>query len=154
MSEKVLTLKQTKNRALKILEYRMHSEKEIYDKLRRAGAMPEDIEEVIEFLREYNFVNDYEFAKMCAKDLKEFKKYGKKRVKMELLKKGVSLPYIENALESIEWDEEEMLYPMIKKRLGGDFDSKNIDKCVRYFIYKGYGIGEIKRNIEKITAEE
>ena len=39
MSEKVLTFKQAKNRALKILEYRMHSEKEIYDKLRRAGAV-------------------------------------------------------------------------------------------------------------------
>ena len=64
------------------------------------------------------------------------------------------MQYTENALENIEWDEEETLYPMIKKKLGGDFDSKNIDKCVRYFIYKGYGIGDIKRNIEKITAEE
>ena len=54
----------------------------------------------------------------------------------------------------IEWEDEDILYPMVKKKLSGDFERKSIDRCIRYFVYKGYGLEEIKSMIEKINAEE
>lgn len=152
--EKRLDYEQAKNKALKILEYRTHSEREIYDKLKRAGAKSGDIENVLEFLREYNFVNDKDFALRYAKDLKNLKKLGKRRVKAELMKKGIPSELAENTLEEIEWEEEDILYPLIKKKLAGDFEKKSIDRCVRYFIYKGYDFDDIKQLIERIKSEE
>lgn len=153
-SEKKLSYEQAKNKALRLLEYRTHSERELYDKLKRAGAENDDIENIIEFLREYNLVNDREFAARYAKDLKNLKKMGKKRVKAELIKKGISSEFAESAIEEIEWEEEDVLYPMVKKKLAGDFERKSIDRCVRYFLYKGYSYDDIKNAIERIQSEE
>lgn len=153
-TEKKLEFEQVKNKALRYLEYRAHSEHELYVKLKRAGAEEEDIERVLEFLREYRFVDDKEFAVKCARDMKNLKKFGKKRVRAELMKKGIDSEYIENAIEQIEWEDEDVLYPMVKKKLSGDFERKSIDRCIRYFVYKGYGFEEIKSMIEKIKAEE
>lgn len=153
-SEKKLSYEQAKNKALRFLEYRTHSERELYDKLKRAGAENDDIENILEFLREYNLVNDREFAARYAKDLKNLKKMGKKRVKAELIKKGISSEFAESAIEEIEWEEEDVLYPMVKKKLAGDFERKSIDRCVRYFLYKGYSYDDIKNAIERIQSEE
>ena len=73
-TEKKLEFEQVKNKALRYLEYRAHSEHELYVKLKRAGAEEEDIERVLEFLREYRFVDDKEFALKCARDMKNLKK--------------------------------------------------------------------------------
>ena len=49
MKKKIENYEQTKDRALRLLEFRAHSEKELYDKLRRDGADPEDIEKTLDF---------------------------------------------------------------------------------------------------------
>lgn len=153
-TEKKLNYNKTKNKALKFLEYRMHSERELYDKLKRAGAEPVDIEKVIDFLREYKLLDDWEFAKRYTDELKNSKKFGEKRVKAELMKKGISSGIIEDTVKMFEWDEEDVLYPMLKKKLSGNFEKKSIDRCVRYFIYRGYSYDEIKKAIERAQTEE
>ena len=42
---------------------------------------------------------------------------------------------------------------LLKKRLKGDFEKKNIDKCIRYFMYRGYGFSDIKNCIDNIKEE-
>lgn len=150
--EKKLTPEQTKEKALRLLEYRSHSEKELRDKLKRCGG--ENIDEVIEFCREYNFLNDREYAKRLAKDLVNLKKYGKRRVRDELRAKGIDEEYISEIFEEEEDGEEvfERLLPLVSKKLGLNFEQKNIDKTIRYFIYRGYEIGDIKRCIEEVKS--
>ena len=152
--ERKLNYEQTKNKALRFLEYRTHAEKELKDKLRRAGAEDDNIEKVMDFLREYNFVNDSDFALRYAKDLKNLKKFGKKRVKTELMKKGISAVLAQEALEELDWEEEDVLFPLIKKKLGGNFERKNTDKCIRYFLYKGYSYDDIKKTLDRVKSEE
>lgn len=41
-----------------MLEFRSHSERELSDKLKRAGAKEEDIDEILEFCRNYGFLDD------------------------------------------------------------------------------------------------
>ena len=86
--KKTLTTEETREKALKYLEYRAHSEKELSDKLRRAGARAEDIESALEFVQRYNFVNDADYARRLARDLKKLKKYGSYRIRQELKFKG------------------------------------------------------------------
>ena len=53
----------------------------------------------------------------------------------------------------LDEDEEDMLLPLVEKRLKGDFEKKNIDKCIRYFMYRGYGFSDIKNCIDNIKEE-
>ncbi|MCD8390369.1 MAG: recombination regulator RecX [Firmicutes bacterium] len=152
ISKKTLNYEETKEKALRLLEFRAHSERELKDKLKRAGAQSEDIERALDFCREYGFVNDAEYARRKACDLKNLKKYGKRRIAQELYSKGISSEITDAVLAETEDDEEE-LYALVKKKLGGDFEQKNIDKCIRYFIYRGYGVSEIKKCAERARGE-
>jgi regulatory protein len=151
--KKELTFDEAKDKALRLLEFRSHSEKELKDKLKRAGAREEDIEAILDFCRNYGFVNDRDYAVRKAKDLKNLKKYGKRRIKSELYSKGIPSEYIEEAVAELEEDEEEQLLPLVEKKLGGNFEKKNVDKCIRYFLYRGYNFGDIKSCIEDIRLE-
>ena len=124
------------------------------DKLRRAGAKNEDIEEILDFCRNYGFVNDNSYANRKAKDLQHLKKYGRRRIEQELYAKGISQADIADAINELDFDDTtDTLYPLIEKKLKGDFEKKSIDRCIRYFIYRGYDIGDIKLCIEKIKGE-
>ncbi len=152
--KKELTFDEAKDKALRLLEFRSHSEKELRDKLFHAGAKSEDIDEILEFCRNYGFVNDRDYAVRKAKDLKNLKKYGSRRIKSELYSKGIPSEYIDEALSYLdEDDEEEILLPLVEKKLGGNFEKKNIDKCIRYFLYRGYNFGDIKSCVENLKIE-
>ena len=84
--KKELTFDEAKDKALRLLEFRSHSERELSDKLKRAGAKEEDIDEILEFCRNYGFLDDRKYAIAKAKDLKNLKKYGKRRILMRTKK--------------------------------------------------------------------
>jgi regulatory protein len=153
MIKKELTKSETKEKALRLLAFRSHSEKELLEKLKMAGAKMEDISSVIEFAKEYGFINDAEYAHHLAKDLQNLKKYGKRRIIAELKKRGISSENIDAAICELSDGEEEALFPLIERKLGGNFEKKSIDKAIRYFIYRGYDFDDIKACIEKIRQE-
>lgn len=148
--KKEMDYSQTKEKALRLLEFRNHSSGELKRKLTVAGASEDDASKVIEFLKEYNLINDREYAKRLALDLKNLKKYGERRIRSELKSRGILSEYIEEAIGELpEFDEEELVR-LVEKRLKGDFEKKNKDKVLRYFLNRGYSFDEIKRTIEKI----
>ena len=89
--KKELNKAQAKEKALRLLEFRSHSEKELRDKLLRAGAKAEDLPEIFDFLREYSFINDAEYAKKIARDLQNLNKYGIRRIRDELKSRGIEI---------------------------------------------------------------
>jgi len=153
MIKKELTKSETKEKALRLLAFRAHSEKELSEKLKMAGAKAEDIASVMDFVKEYGFVNDAEYSVHLAKDLQNIKKYGKRRIIAELKKRGIGAEDIDAALFELSDGEEEALFPLIERKLGGNLEKKNIDKAIRYFIYRGYDFDDIKACIEKIRQE-
>ncbi|MCC8169018.1 MAG: recombination regulator RecX, partial [Oscillospiraceae bacterium] len=103
MREKqILNYDETKEKALRLLEFRSHSEKELTDKLRRAGSLDEDIEKALEFCRRYGFVNDEQYAVRKAQDLQNLKKYGRHRIAMELKQTGIAPELTELALAELD----------------------------------------------------
>lgn len=148
--EKKLTKEQTKEKALRILEFRQNSEYELRQKLIRAGSEPDDIEEAVEFLLKYGFLNDEKYALSKAKELVRIKKFGKIRVVADLKQRGIAQEYIQAAIEQLEDNEEEALLPMVEKKLKGDFEKKSTDRAIRYFAAKGYKFDDIKRCIEQL----
>lgn len=143
---------QTKDKALRLLTFRAHSEKELCDKLRMAGAKEEDIERTLEFCRRYGFVNDLQYAKSKARDLKNLKKYGKRRIEAELYSKGISSEAVSEAVGELEFDDD-ILKMLVEKKLANNFEKKSIDRCMRYFLYRGYEMSDIRNCIEEIKGE-
>ena len=72
----------------------------------------------------------------------------------ELKKRGIAEEHIETALSELSEDESDALFPLIERKLGGSFDQKSIDRAIRYFVYRGYDFGDIKRCIEKIRENQ
>lgn len=151
--EKQLTAEQAKEKALRLLEFRSHSQKELAQKLRRAGAKQEDIDNILAFCREYHLVDDRDYAKRLARDLCHLKKYGKRRVRSELYSRGISPEDAEEALCEIK-DSEDVLLELVRKRLKNNFEQKNKDKIIRYFTYRGYDVYQIKTCIEQLEGEQ
>ncbi len=153
IEKKELTASGAKEKALRLLEYRAHSEKELCDKLLRAGANRDDLPPIVEFLKEYGFLNDSEYSRRLAQDLQNLKKYGKLRIISELKAKGISAEDIDAAVSELDEGEAEALLPLVEKKLKGDFEKKSIDRAIRYFIYRGYGFSDIKACIEQLKTD-
>ena len=151
--KKELNAEQAKEKALRLLEFRSHSEKELADKLVRAGAKKEDLPPIMAFLKEYGFLNDKEYAKGLARDLQNLKKLGRYRIIQELKAKGIYGEDLDDALSELSEDEGDELLPLLERKLGGDFEKKNVDRTIRYFLYRGYSFDDIKACIEKLKSD-
>ena len=81
------------------------------------------------------------------------KKFGHFRVRAELKNRGISDEYINEAMAELEGEETDMLLPLVEKKLGGNFERKNIEKAVRYFSYRGYSYDDIKQCIDRLKEE-
>ena len=76
----------------------------------------------------------YAIAK--AKDLKNLKKYGKRRIKSELYSKGIDAEYVEEAVSYLDEDEEDMLLPLVEKRLKGDLKRKTLINAYDIYVQR------------------
>lgn len=142
-----------KERALRLLAFRAHSEYELRDKLAHDGASGEDIDSVIDFLYEYKLIDDSIYAARLAADLSNIKKYGRYRIVAELSRKGIPREIIAEVTDEMDTDEEEQLLPLMEKKLAGDFDQKSRDRAFRYFAARGYSFDDIKSAYNKLKGE-
>ena len=85
-----------KESAIKIIERSYKTEKEIRDKLKQKGYEEKQINNSIDFLKEYNFINDNTYAKAFIKDKLSSK--GSQKIKYDLMKKGIAKDIIEENL--------------------------------------------------------
>lgn len=150
--------KKCKATALRIIERSYKTEKEIKEKLHLKGYEKPAIDYALEFLREYNFINDESYSKMFVKD--SLKSKGKNRIKMDLKRKGVSEENIVDALANINREEEflvakklcEKKYSQLIKR--EDDKYKISSKLLSFLISKGYEYELSKDVVKKTTTAE
>lgn len=137
--------KRARERALYILDHSYKTEKQITDKL-KSGFYPTDvIQKVIEYLSEYDLINDYRYA-MLYIEYKASSKSGRQIVQ-DLLLKGVSKSMINKALEETGFSDETSLRKVIEKRVS-KYDlsnKKDLEKLYRYLMGKGYAYDDVKR---------
>ncbi len=98
--EKIIKAKEQKKAndyAVKLLSYRQRSQKEIEDKMKQKEYDTEIIDKTLNWLKKYDLINDEEFAKEYI--LSKAKKYGSKRIKLELARKGIDEKVMQTVLE-------------------------------------------------------
>ena len=147
-----------KTTALRIVEKSYKSEKELIDKLMIKGYDNESINKTINLLKEYNFISDENYVKMYVKD--KSKLVGKKKIKYDLVKKGISDKIIDNEIYNIDSEDERNTaynlaikkYNTISKREDDKF--KLSQKLYRFLLSKGYDYDTVSYVVKKITNME
>jgi regulatory protein len=102
--------------ALLFLSYRVRSENEIRQNLRKHEYTEPVIEETLEHLRRDGFANDNQFARAWVENRNTFRPRGRRALTMELRQKGIDDSTIESVLEGV--DDEALAYEAGLKKAG------------------------------------
>lgn len=142
------------NAALRILTPRDHSKYELVKKLKQRGFSSVDIDDAISACERFDYINDVRTARVYIRQLKR-KGYGKKRIQLELNKKGLKGTRIQGILDQSvsEADEREGAARILKKnikRFEREKDRlKRRDKMYRFLHARGFAPGVIAENIKR-----
>lgn len=148
LSEEEALYIRAKHRALYLIERREYTRKEVRDKLRKSGKYEDSvIHRVLDFLEEYHFVDDKEYAFCYIRTYGEIR--SRKQIQYELERKGIDREYIKNALEELEFDDLGSLERLAEKRLRGkELTPKERKKQCTYFMGKGYSYEQIRKVLD------
>ncbi len=141
--------------ALKLITFRDRTQKELRDKLTQKGYDENTVEDVIAFLEEYGYINDFKYSQHFINDCVNLKKWGKIRIRSELLKRGVKRDVFESILEETFADgSDDALINQIQTRFKNS-DLGNIKERTRifnFFLRRGYCAEEIKGALNKACS--
>ncbi|WP_373854706.1 recombination regulator RecX [Clostridium arbusti] len=150
-----------KNDGLRAIEKSYKTEKEIITKLIKKEHSEESIKRTIEFLKQYNFVDDYRYVDLFIKE--RIKKQGKKKIKYELLKKGIEENIINDKIDDINDEYEISIMDTLARKkyrilIKSEEDSFKIyNKMFNYLARLGYNntvISKVVKNILGDMSEE
>ncbi len=105
--------------AYRFLALRSHSCMEIRAKLKRKGFAAPLIEEIIKLLLHQKYLDDQDIALRWARQLVEYRGWGKAKIKQYLFQKGISREIIEDASNCVwnEFDEEAVARKALRKKI-------------------------------------
>jgi len=87
--------------ALRLLARRAHSREELRRKLARR-ASSEEVEEVLTVLERRRYLDDREFAVLRARSRRTLKRWGNRRIALDLRRLGVDARMVEFALRQVD----------------------------------------------------
>jgi len=136
------TLVEAKTKLEHYCAYQERCHQEVGLKLKRMHMIPEDIDVIMAHLIEHNFLNEERFAKTFVRGKFKIKKWGKRRLTLELKKKDIAKSNIDQAISEIN-DQEyiEVFNNLVKKKLSSIQESntyKKRKKLADYIIYRGW----------------
>lgn len=147
-----------KDYALKQLEYASKSEKELREKLYSKEYESSVIDRVMDFLKEYNYLDDYKYAKDYI--AKKLPTQGKNKMKFSLMSKGISKDIIEELLQDIDSEDEDAIaYEIAEKKylnlIKSEGDKRKLYKKLGDFLVrKGYSYAVTKKVLERLLQVE
>ena len=136
------SLEKAKNYAFLLLKFRLRSENEIRQRLKKKKFDTQIIENVVSFLKDKGFINDNYFAKTWVESRIK-KPLGLRRLKEELKIKGIDKEIIEERINEIKknYPEEEIIASIARERLKRikDIDPQKAKKRIyAYLLRRGF----------------
>ena len=146
--------KEAKDIALRFLSFRRRTERQVQEKLQKKGFDEKTIKATIDKLKEFDLINDLEFATAWVKDRLTYKPRGQKLLKQELWKKGIKKEIIEQATEELCQDEDKSaleLLEKIKKRYK-DLEPKVAKRRMfNFLLRRGFSYETTKRALSQVN---
>ncbi len=148
-----------KKKAFDFLGRRLHSYHELKLKLLKKKYDKELITEVLDYLGEKNFLDDYEFGRQYTEEKVRLKSWGKNKIKSELYRKGIAAEIIDKILSEEEFSSSENAEALAQKKLkalsGRNYDRRVLSaKLYSYLFSKGYEFDTIREVIRRLIDEE
>lgn len=144
--------------ALKIVERAYKTEKDIREKLIDKGYELNTINRVMDFLKEYDFINDDKYSSMYIKD--KIKTQGKSKIKYYLINKGVDINLIEKNMNYfVNGEEEEQGAKVLAEKKLKVLAKRQIDsfklkqKLYSYMLGRGYDWDCSKKVVDEVFRE-
>ncbi|MBP5254355.1 MAG: regulatory protein RecX [Lachnospiraceae bacterium] len=140
-------IRQAKKKALKLLEFSDRTERKLREKLEEAGFPAPAVDEAVEYVRSFHYLDDRRFAESYIRG--HFGRKSRKEILEALKEKGVSTEDAEAAAETFEWDDAGTVRALFERKYGlkDPGDPKLYEKAFRYFAGKGFSYQDIKHGI-------
>ncbi len=142
--------KRAKLRLMNLLKNREYTKEEMRRKLQEGFYPPTVIEEALTYVESFGYINDENYAKRYI-GFKGIKR-SKKRIEMDLLKKGIDKKLLESVFETYE---EEGIYTLEKEAIAREICKKKYcndvatfeerQKMRSYLFRKGYSMDLVKQ---------
>lgn len=131
------------DKTLNLLSYRLRSEWELRDYLKRKDCPPEIIEKILNKLSVNGYVNDEQFARRWVENRRLLKATSRRRLAQELKQKRISNEIIDKVLadDKAETDEREVLRALVERKRARYPDKL---KLMQYLARQGYSYDDIK----------
>ena len=150
----------TFDRAVNLLTYKPRSIKELRERLLEKDWTNEAIvQETIEKLEKYGYLNDAQFAKDFASSKLRQKPVGKRVLKQKLAQRKLGKETVEEAIEKAfeETPEEEIIERAIEKRLrvkGIPKEREDVKKFYDFLLRQGFSYDLVRDKMREIAARD
>ena len=144
-----------KKRALRLLERRDYSRKELILKLTEKGEPLEDAEAVADRMIELGVISDERYSRMLVRHYAA-KGYGTCRIKQELYRHGIHTDLWEEAMEELPPppSQEEIIDKLFRSKLrSSEPDQKEIKKATDALLRRGFSWSEISASKQRVLND-
>lgn len=146
MEEEVL---RAKKKAMALLLHNDRTEWQLRDKLARSGFSEEAVDEAVEYVRSFHYIDDERYAVRFVEIYHETRSI--KRLRQDLYKRHVPDEYIETAIENIDNDDSAALnreFERIGQKLA-DMSYEEKQKVAAKLYRKGFRMEDIMDGLRK-----
>lgn len=142
--------------AIIFVSYRPRSEREVRDRLRKRDFSQPAIDEAIERMRGWGYLDDQAFAEWWVENRAEHRPRGKRLLAGELRSKGVSADVVGEVLEETELDEHSAAFDLARKRLSSlsNLNRQTQERRLAAFLgRRGFGWDVIRPVMKQLFEE-
>lgn len=144
-----------KHEAKKMLIRHSYTKKELITKLSLKGYDSEAADEAVQWLADYGYLDDNQYAKKYVKDALRLKNHGSYKIEAELIQKGISREIIRELLFEDADLQEQALRRLVEKGLNKITpDADGLLKLRQRLYLKGYEGDKIDNAIEDILNQK
>ena len=143
-----VSIPRARSRAMHLLERQDRTVSNLRQKLRDSGYPEEAIASAVEYVESYHYVDDDRYARSYVRYHQSGK--SRRRIRMDLLKKGIADEVVQEALDAeYTVSEEDMIRTAIQKRHldPSTSDLRERQRIYRFLLGRGFSYEDISRVI-------
>ena len=142
------------NKGASLLSYQDRTRRQLLERLEPDfGA--EAAAAAVDRLEELRLVDDARYAETFANELLRRKKMSPRRIRQELLSRGIDRETADEAVDALEFDGESVLLDLLETKYRGKYvDEKGYRRTVAALQRLGYGYGDIRAAMREAQAQD
>ena len=147
-------IREARKKALRLLTISDRTEFQLREKLREGGFPPEAVDDAVEYVRSFHYIDDRRYAEAFIRSRKDEKSLFELR--MELRKRGVGEDLADEVLQEAEPDERAVISRLFEKKYASKdlSDPKIFERAFRYFGSRGFSYEDIKAAVTEAVERE